>query len=228
MTSRRRPGAPADFEEIRPNLFLIHNPALGPVLRGEGERDGFHFRLTSWRREGLLGRLTNRGFVTLTIADRIAALPTPPMTTLGPLHRLSIGPKQQLALLDLAVPGGWRLVSPVNGVVELPVGRIVRYRRGRGPVEYLRITAGGWQYLPADDALLHAYGQLPRPSLLRLVSADAGVVVPTLPLPTAYRQVLGQIAHPHPTGWLLTNDTERALASTLLAKLGVTVVAPEA
>lgn len=77
--SRRRPGAPADLEEVRPDLFVVHNPAAGPVLRGEGLREGDRFRLTSWRREGLVARLRDRGFVVLTLTDQIAALPPLPV-----------------------------------------------------------------------------------------------------------------------------------------------------
>ncbi|WP_322494123.1 hypothetical protein [Chloroflexus sp.] len=224
MASRRRPGAPADFEEIRPNLFLIHNPALGPVLRGEGEREGFHFHLTSWRRAGLLGRLASRGFVTLTIPDRIAALPAPPSAPLGPLRHLTISAKQQLSVLDLNAPNGWRslLVSP-NGALELPEGQIVRRRHGRGPADYLRITATGWQALPVDEAILAAYGQLPDPPILRLAPTAEGWMMPEIPLPEAYRNVLGIIAQPHPAGWLLAGDLEREWGEMIVAKLGVKV-----
>lgn len=224
MASRRRPGAPADFEEIRPNLFLIHNPALGPVLRGEGEREGFHFHLTSWRRAGLLGRLANRGFVTLTIPDRIAALPAPPSAQLGPLRRLTISAKQQFSVLDLALPNGWRsLPTTPDGALELPEGQIVRRRHGRGPADYLRITATGWQALPADEAILAAYGQLPDPPTLRLSPTAEGWILPDIPLPEAYRNVLGMIAQPHPAGWLLAGELEREWGEMVVAKLGVKI-----
>lgn len=225
MASRRRPGAPADFEEIRPNLFLIHNPALSPVLRGEGEREGFQFHLTSWRREGLLARLANRGFVTLTIADRIAALPPPPIVSPGALHTIHVAPKQQLSLLDLNVPGGWRglLPSPA-GAVTLAEGQIVRRRRGRGPAEYLRITPTGWQTVPADEALLTAYGQLIDPPPISLTSVDGGWLLPELPLPSMYRRVLHHIVQSHPAGWLLTDVYACELAELLLHKLQLTTV----
>lgn len=228
MASRRHPGAPADLEEIRPNLFLIHNPALGPVLRGEGERDGFHFRLTSWRRAGLLGRLANRGFVTLTIADRIAALPAPPVEKLGLPRHLVVSANQQVSILDLTTRGGWRSLS-VNSdhTIELPEGHIARRRRGRGPADYLRVTATGWQTVPADVAILAAYGQLSDPPLLRLAITPEGWVAPDIPLPEAYRKVLGMIAQPHPAGWLIAGEMEHALATELFAKLGVSVTAQQ-
>jgi hypothetical protein len=225
MASRRRPGAPADFEEIRPNLFLIHNPALSPVLRGEGEREGFQFRLTSWRREGLLARLANRGFVTLTIADRIAALPSPPTVSPGALRVIHVGPKQQLSLLDLNVPSGWRGLCPSpTGTVTLPEKQIVRRRLGRGPAEYLRITATGWQTVPADEALLTAYGQLIDPPPISLTSVGGGWLLPELPLPSNYCRVLNHIVQSHPAGWLLTNVYACDLAELLLHKLRLTVV----
>ncbi|WP_322488814.1 hypothetical protein [Chloroflexus sp.] len=224
MTSRRRPGAPADFEEIRPNLFLIHNPALGPVLRGEGEREGFHFHLTSWRRAGLLGRLASRGFVTLTIPDRIAALPAPLSTQLGPPRRLTTSAKRQLSVLDLTAPNGWRnLLTSPDGTLELPEGQIVRRRHGRGPADYLRIVATGWQTLPADEAILAAYGQLPEPPALRLVPTAEGWIMPEIPLPAAYRNVLGMIAQPHSAGWLLAGELEREWGEMIVATLGVNV-----
>ncbi|WP_298816159.1 hypothetical protein [Chloroflexus sp.] len=224
MASRRRPGAPADFEEIRPNLFLIHNPALGPVLRGEGEREGFHFRLTGWRRAGLLGRLASRGFVTLTIPDRIAALPAPPITTLGPARTITVGAKQQLSLLDLSARGGWQPIPTSDkGTVTLREGQIVRRRRGRGPAEYLRITAAGWEIVPADHAILIAYGQLTSRPFLKIATTPDGWILPDFPLPKEYRQVLGQIALPHTEGWLLSGELEREMATALLAKLGVTI-----
>ncbi|MEF3273070.1 MAG: hypothetical protein K6356_01510 [Chloroflexus sp.] len=224
MASRRRSGAPADFEEIRPNLFLIHNPAIGPVLRGEGEREGIHFRLTSWRRAGLLGRLAGRGFVTLTIPDRIAALPKPPKSILGPVRTLTVGDRQQLSILDLTAPHGWRLLTAhTNGIVSLSEGQIVRRRRGRGPVEYLRVTGGGWQVVPADEAILTAYGQLTTRPALTLTPTPDGWILPELPLPGSYRRVLSQIATAHPQGWLLRSELERMMASELLAKLGVDI-----
>jgi hypothetical protein len=45
MPSRRRPGATCDLEEVRPDLFVVYNPAAGPALRGEGERNGDRFQL---------------------------------------------------------------------------------------------------------------------------------------------------------------------------------------
>ncbi len=224
MTSRRRPGAPADFEEIRPNLFLIHNPALSPVLRGEGEREGFHFRLTSWRRDGLLGRLASRGFVTLTIPDRIAALPSPPATMPGPPRAIAVGAGQQISLLDLTAPKGWRaLPIGADGVVTLNEGQIARRRRGRGPGEYLRVTATGWQTLPPDEAILIAYGQMPVRPALRLAHTSAGWILPDVPLPESYRRALGQIAQRHAEGWLLTSELECQMATDLFGKLGVAI-----
>ncbi|WP_287158471.1 hypothetical protein [Chloroflexus sp.] len=225
MVSRRRPGAPADFEEIQPNLFLIHNPALGPVLRGEGEREGFHFRLTSWRREGLLARLAQRSFVTLTIADRIAALPAPPSVVPGRLRTIPVQEKQQFSILDLAAPHGWRTIQPAaDNTVALPEGQIVRRRRGRGPADYVRVTATGWQTVPDDEALLTAYALLMPKPRLTLSPIDSGWLLPELPLPAPYRRVLHQIAQPHPDGWLLVDTYACELAELLLRKLGLTVV----
>src|SRR5215212_11778377 len=68
-----------DMDEIAPNHFLVHNSHATNVLKGEGLVQGRFFELTTWRREGLLARLRERGFTVRTIADRLAALPQPPV-----------------------------------------------------------------------------------------------------------------------------------------------------
>ncbi|NTU83127.1 MAG: hypothetical protein HGA45_27780, partial [Chloroflexales bacterium] len=78
MPSKRRPGAPADLEEVRPNRFIVYNPAASSTLRGEGEREGDRFLLTTWRRDGLIARLRAKSFLVLTLADQIGALPDLP------------------------------------------------------------------------------------------------------------------------------------------------------
>ena len=62
--NRQRCAPPFDLEEIAPNRFLVHNVRATGLLKGEGSIDGRLFELTTWRREGLLGRLllARRGF----------------------------------------------------------------------------------------------------------------------------------------------------------------------
>src|SRR5437867_3538347 len=67
-----------DLEEIGPNRFLVHNQRARRLLKGEGTMVGRLFELTTWRREGLLARLHERGFNVRTLADLASNLPTPP------------------------------------------------------------------------------------------------------------------------------------------------------
>src|SRR5262245_33377616 len=72
----RRP--PADLEEIAPNRFLVHNARANALLKSEGTIAGRLFELTTWRRDGLIARLRDRGFEVRTLADRLESLPSPP------------------------------------------------------------------------------------------------------------------------------------------------------
>src|SRR3954469_16735395 len=67
-----------DLEEIAPNRFLIHTPRINALIKGEGDITGRLFELTSWRREGLIVRLRERGLGVRTLDDRLAKLPGPP------------------------------------------------------------------------------------------------------------------------------------------------------
>src|SRR5258705_8288105 len=76
LKRQRRPGI--DLEEIAPNRFMIHTQRTQALLSDEGTITGRLFELTTWRREGLLARLRERGFRVRTLADMTAALPAPP------------------------------------------------------------------------------------------------------------------------------------------------------
>lgn len=221
---RRRPGAPADLEEFRPNLFIVHNPAAGPTLRGEGEREGDRFRLTTWRRDGLIARLRARGFAVLTLADQIASLPDLPRAPLGASLARSFAAGERVSVFG-GSPPGWRpapLAPDDPQAVLVREGQVIRRRKGRGPASYALIGRGGFKALNEDEALRHGYAQLvhepPDPIVLR--HTEQGSLLPELSLPGAHRTLLGRFATRGRDGWLIAPGAE-ALAAALLARLNL-------
>ncbi|EFO81424.1 hypothetical protein OSCT_0706 [Oscillochloris trichoides DG-6] len=224
MASRRRAGATCDFEELRPGLFMIHNPALSPVLRGEGEREGDRFRLTTWRGEGLIARLRARTFVVLTLLDQVAALPdlpTPPPLGAAFLRDLARNERISYFAPD---PLGWVPVpNPTPSSAELREGWIVRRRRSRGPASYAHIQHGNFLACDEDRALRLGYAQV-SPTTLTVATTPQGILLPNLPLPQAHQHLLGRIAASTPQGWLVAPES-LPLVTALLARLGVGVEA---
>jgi hypothetical protein len=222
--SKRRPGAPADLEELRPNYFVVHNPLVGVVLRGEGERDGDRFILTSWRREGLLARLRARQFKVLTLADQIAALPElPAVAPLGPTITRPLASGERISLF--AGPDGWQPAPPAPDTpdaVLLRHGQLIRRRKGRGPGDYYLVATGTLQPLAEDKALLVGYARIAHDGrrTLTLTPPAQGLRLPDLPLPAAHRTLLGRLAEPSRDGWHLPPESVE-LVSALLARLGL-------
>ncbi len=225
--SKRRPAAPSDLEELHPGFFLVHNPAASPILRGEGEREGDRFRLTSWRREGLIARLRSRGFIVLTLTDQIVALPALPLAVepgVSLERKLAAGERiSYFGGLAVDLPG-WLPALPgaQPGSVILREGWVLRRRRGRGPGSYARLHHGTLHSLSLDEALLHGYAQLSRagPWPVALRESEGGKQMPELLLPTAYRTLLGRFAQATPGAWLLS-DEGLALVAALLKRLGL-------
>lgn len=232
MTSKRRSWAAADFQEVRPDLFIIHNPAVGPTLRGEGERQGDRFRLTTWRREGLIARLRSRQFVVSTLADQIAELRDLPLAVpAGPPLPRPLAAGERVSYFA-ASPLGWQPAPAApdeSQAVLLRQGWVIRRRKGRGPASYAVMLPGALRSLDEDAALRQAYAQLtadsPEPVLLR--PAEGGLLLPDLPLPEAHRHVLGRFAKRHGDEWLLEAGVV-PLAIALLARLGLTLIAAPA
>ncbi len=218
MPPRRRAGATCDFEELRPGLFMIHNPALSPVLRGEGEREGDRFHLTTWRREGLIARLRTRTFVVHTLLDQVGALPNlpaPPPIGGAFLHELARNERISYFAPD---PLGWEPVAtPTPGSAELREGWIVRRRRSRGLASYAQIQHGNFLACDEDRALRLGYAQV-APITLNMQES----ILPNLPLPQAHQHLLGRIATPTPQGWFVAPEV-LPLVTALLARLGVTI-----
>jgi hypothetical protein len=236
VSPKRRPGAPADLEEVRPSLFFIHNTAAAPTLRGEGEREGDRFRLTGWRREGLLARLRAKGFVVLTLADQIAALPAlPPAVPPGPPLTRSLAAGERISYFAMPGPAlapGWQPAPPAPdapAAVCLREGWVVRRRKGRGPGAYYSVARGGLQPLDEDAALRLGLAQvaLDGPSLLSAHSVEGGRLVPEPPLPAEHRALLSRIADRRDGGWLVA-PAALPLAAALLARVGLTLQAEEA
>lgn len=224
--SRRRPGAPCDLEEIHPDAFLVHNPAIGPLLSGEGERNGDRFRLTSWRREGLIGRLRLRTFVVHTLADQIAALPdlpAPPPPG-APLIRPE-GKAERISVFS-AAPLGWAPARTTSDGTHLHEGDVIRRRRGRGPASYFLIgAAGAFQPLSEDAALRLGYARIaPQHPTVALQPAADGSLLLDLPLPDAHRMLMGRLAESTRQGWQIP-PVSLPLVELLLARLGIQVSA---
>lgn len=238
MSRARKPRAPApDLEEIRPNRFVIHEPRLAGLLRGEGTIEGRFFELTTWRREGLVGRLRQRGFAVVTLADQIDELPAPPappqlqgacwraLTT--PIERFSVFDPQTLTWAPLAP-------EPRDGaaVVVARAGQVLRRRKGRGaPAFYLGVAERGGTLglspLDETEALLLGYAQaggLPGPALQAARAGEEELWrLPEVELPPPYRALLRRVSQER-DGASLVGRAGLALAQELFARLGVRLI----
>lgn len=237
MPSRSRHGL--DLDEIAPGRFLIHNPRAQLLLKGEGTIAGRLFEQTSWRREGLLARLRERGFAVRTLADRIDGLPAPP-----PAPRLGEAGWRPLASavdhFSWFDPErvDWRPaeLSTQNGAagVLLRDGWVVRRRKGRGLSSYFlafRERGGGIGLRPLGEteAILAGYAQAqardPRPWLVERRPSSApesgdDLLIPGVLLPPPYREVLGLLGREAAEGWLV-DQRGWPLAQALFERLGV-------
>lgn len=236
MSPKRRPGAPADLEEVRPNLFFVYNPAAGPTLRGEGEREGDRFRLTGWRRDGLVARLRAKSFTVLTLADQIAALPAlPPPTPLGPPVIRPPAAGERVSYFAPAGPGqlpGWQPAPPAEAdpaAQALREGWVIRRRKGRGPGAFAQVARGGLRPLDENEALRQGLAQaaLAGPAPVRATPGPAGHLLPELPLPAEHRALLSRLADRGPDGWAIAEGAG-ALVAELLARVGLALQIEEA
>ncbi|HEY3231135.1 MAG TPA: hypothetical protein VGJ87_18045 [Roseiflexaceae bacterium] len=221
-----------DLEEIAPNRFLVHNQRAWRPLKGEGTIDGRLFELTTWRREGLLARLRERGFRVRTLADLVAALPSPPPAPpIGNLGwRPLTSPIEQISHFDLRNLR-WHPLTPerrgdLSGV-SVYAGWVLRRRKGRGASSYylaLNERGGGIALKPLDetDAVLAGYAQAVAFDARPLLAEWHGdqVLLPDVELPPPYRTLLRRTATESDEG-LLVDERAWPLAQELFERLGV-------
>lgn len=196
------------LEEYAPNHFMVHDIRVRPFIRGEGDVEGNRFVMTSWRRDGLMARLAERGLVMVTIeslTESLPALPAPASIAddarwqpLGhPSERWSFYDPRQRAVVTCETVSH----ADQQGVWLYP-GCMVRRRRGRGQAEWYRSQSQGThtiQYTPIDEdsALLQGLSQASTyphdPITVR--AGENGAVVVTIPLlPRAHQAVLARCA----------------------------------
>ncbi len=234
-----------DLEEIRPDLFFIRNDGVRPLLRSEGELDGKVFRLTSWRREGMLARLAMHGFVVVSLDDYLEGLPDLPAADLPAATATATHPVSGNDRYSRFSPQqrDWLPIEPLPPTPDQPQPRIglapgwvLRRRQGRGKASYYVAQtphkAGfGLRALEELDALLLGYAQAARHPTppLPLTAHDDTLLLPALLLPPPHRALLGKIAQPAapdhplvPAGWLCP-ATQFERLEQLLASLGLAV-----
>jgi hypothetical protein len=230
MKGQQRPAL--DFEEIAPNRFMLHNPHTRVLLKGEGTIAGRLFELTTWRRDGLLARLRERGFKVRTLADMTAALPAlpPPPPIGGAGWRPLASTIEQFSHFDLRNLR-WRPLAPeqrdgVNGVMVC-AGWVLRRRKGRGAASYYLALAerGGGIGLRALDettALVSGYAQAAALDDRPLLAGrhDQQIVLPDVDLPPAHVAVLRRVATESDKE-LLVDERGWELAQAVFGKLGV-------
>lgn len=234
----RHSSSSVDLEEIKPHIFLIHDDRMVPILKGEGKIAGQRFELTSWRRDGLLARLRDRGFNVRTLADQVDKLPNPPRiappsgTMLRPLsttiERFSFFDPDTLA---------WAALEPFEHegqkVIELLDGAVIRRRKGRGASDYyvaFRERSGGAGLRPVDEnkAILTGYGQATAYETRDIAAKklEKAYILPDLILPEAYRKLLARIGEHVTEGWRI-HPRGWPLAQEIFARLGILLRAVE-
>lgn len=205
-----------DLDEIRPDRFVINNAKVRPILKGEGVVVGKFFELVTWRRDGLIARIRERGFNVRTIRDRIAALPVieqvRPPGEAG--IRLLTNAKERIAVFDRAELR-WRDVPPFEQggklAVQLRDGVALRRRKSRGHADYyitIQVVNDQINLLPASEttALLHAYGQIASlgpPARVRFYERGDVYIVPERQaiLPPAHHEVLNLLTREKAERW---------------------------
>jgi hypothetical protein len=230
--AKRQQRAAVGLEEIAPGRFLVHDPQVHRLLKDEGTFSGRLFEMTTWRREGLLARLRERGFKVLMLADLVAALPSPPIPP--PIGRSGWRPLssaiEQISHFDLRNLR-WHPLEPESrdGVPGVTIydGWALRRRKGRGAASFYlaaRERGGGIGLRPLDEtsAILIGYAQAlthdDRPLVVER-RADL-ILLPDIELPPAYRVVLQRIAREDDAG-LLVGESGWPLAQDMFSRLGI-------
>lgn len=226
---------PVSFEELTPNIFVVHDIRVTPFLRGEGELVGNRFTLTSWRRDGLFARIRQRGLIMASLDDQIAELPRLPHAPLiGDAHWHPLGtPQIRWSMYD----PNQRILVPLEPVmlneragVMMPLGAVVRRRNGRGIPEWFGCHAlKGSQLdlvaLDEDNALLYGLAQAAAvaPALpWERINTFAYLTIPQLP--RQHIQLLGRLARfdQERQQWS-TEITHLTFLSQFLQRVGITL-----
>jgi hypothetical protein len=227
---QRRPAV--GLEEIAPDRFLVHDPHMSGLLKGEGTLSGRMFELTTWRREGLLARLRGRGFKVVTLADLVAGLPglEPPLLIGGPGWRPLSSPIEQISHFDLRNLRWHPLEPETHGGapgVMICDGWALRRRKGRGAAAFylaIREHGGGigLRLLDETAAMLVGYAQAlafdNRPLLVERHGEH--LLLPDVELPPPHRALLRRLTTADQER-LLVSESWWPLAQGVFARLGV-------
>jgi hypothetical protein len=223
-----------DFDEIRPDRFIINNDKVRPLLKGEGVTVGKFFELVTWRREGLIGRIRERGFNVRTLADRVAALGS--VSAVAPRGEESLRvlhhPKERIAIFDRQQLH-WSDLTPFmhdgKPTLRLAANIAVRRRKGRGHADYYLTAPSGTQsqLIPTKElkAMLHAYSQITQegpPVILLYKQADEGFTILRRQalLPAPHQEVLDMLSLPKTEPWTIPASAFE-LAHAVFAKLAI-------
>jgi hypothetical protein len=228
----RHSSSSVDLEEIKPHVFLVHDDRMVPILKGEGKVSGQRFELTSWRRDGLMGRLRDRGFNVRTLADQVDKLPNPPR--IGPPSGEIVRPLsttiERFSRFDLESLS-WVALEPVEHegqkVIMMADGAVIRRRKGRGASDYyvaFRERSGGAGLRPIDEskAILMGYGQATTDENRDMIAKklEKAYILPDLILPAPYRKLLERIGERVADGWRV-HERGWPLAQEIFARLGL-------
>ncbi len=231
---KRRTTSNADLEEVRPQTFVVRNPATHPILKGEGNFKGVMFELTTWRRDGLLARLREHGYLVRTLDDQLRALPgLPPTAMPGDEMAYPVSGSTRLSHFDpLALAWVPDDPHPRDGqqVVTLRIGWVVRRRQGRGNAVFAQVRresndSVGFTTLEADRALMSGYAQAAalQPATLHTHSDKQHDYLPDLELPAPHAAILQRLGTRTEQGWQIEKRSW-PLARSVYEALGIQLV----
>ena len=187
-----------DLDEITPNSFIINNPKVQPLLRGEGITVGHTFELVSTRRAGLIARLRTRGFNVRTLFSRLKHLPAlPKPAEVGEIVQRDSTIKEHWSIFD-ADSLRWQKLphQEIDGRLKIsfPIGAIVRRRRSRAGGDFFLTTRTPQNQvallsLDETNALLQAYAQ---------ATATSDIEVEAKAVDNGYELLIDYVLpHPH-------------------------------
>lgn len=219
---------PYDIDEIAPGRFVVRDARANTLLKREGDLEGRLFTLRSWRREGLLARLRERGFRVRTLEDRIRALPPlPPLLPAGSASWHPLPDGERWSVFDpqrldwVAAPVETR--NSLDGCV-VRQGQVIRRRRGRGVPRYALVAAGAALHtIDETEALLHGYAQAVKPTLAAQRNRER-IALPPQPLPPPHYTLLRSLAVDTVDDRLIITPDVWLLAQAVYARLGVRLV----